>query len=143
MVTRAAVVWTFIVPIAIANGALRQFVLVPFVGEPIARAVSSLILAGAVLLVTWLFLAWIGPLTPSDAWTIGVIWLCLTLAFEFLVGHYGFGTTWEALRAEYNLLAGRLWILVLVATVTAPPLMFRVHSPAPGGNVSAAGEARP
>ena len=139
MAARAAVVWLFIVPVAIANGMLREAALVPLLGEPIARAVSSLMLAGAVLLVTWLFLGWIGPTTQSDAWTIGVIWICLTLAFEFLVGHYVFGTTWEALRAEYNVLAGRLWILVLVATLAAPPLMFMaVHSPAAGGDVSAA-----
>jgi hypothetical protein len=139
MFGRAVLAWTFIVPLAIANGMARELLLVPLLGDLAARAVSCFTLAGAVLFVTWMSLAWIGPATILDAWTIGLIWLALTLAFEFLAGHYVFGTSWDALRAEYNILAGRLWILVLVVTLTAPPLTFQaVHSPAAGGDVSAA-----
>jgi hypothetical protein len=139
MFGRAVLVWALIVPIAIANGMFRELLLVPLLGDLAARGVSCFTLSAAVLFVAWMSLAWIGPPTMSAAWTVGAVWLALTLAFEFLAGRYLFGTSWEALRAEYNIIAGRLWIIVLVTTVAAPPLMFRAaHSPAPGGNVSAA-----
>jgi len=48
------------------------------------------------------------------------MWLAMTLAFEFGAGHYLFHTPWAALIADYNILRGRLWILVLAATLTAP-----------------------
>ena len=73
----------------------------------------------------------------GDAWTIGVMWLAMTLAFEFLAGHYFFRTPWATLLADYNLLAGRLWILVLVATVTALPIAYVVgHNPARATEIS-------
>jgi hypothetical protein len=139
MFGRAVLVWVLIVPMAIANGMLRDLLLVPLLGDFAARAVSCITLSAAVLLVAWISLAWIGPPTMSAAWAVGVIWLALTLAFEFLAGHYLFGTSWQALRAEYNIVAGRLWIVVLITTLAATPLMFRaVHSPAADGKVSPA-----
>jgi hypothetical protein len=55
---------------------------------------------------------------------IGVMWLAMTLTFEFVAGHFLFRTEWSTLLADYNLLAGRLWILVLVATTIAPAFIF-------------------
>jgi hypothetical protein len=98
-------------------------VLTPRLGDLGARAISCLMLAMVILLVTWISLAWIRPATMPDAWRIGAMWLGMTVVFEFGAGHYVFGTPWRAILADYNVLAGRLWILVLVATVTAPALI--------------------
>ena len=38
------------------------------------------------------------------------LWLGMTLAFEFLFGHYIAGKSWSLLLADYNLAAGRLWV---------------------------------
>ncbi|MGQ9625254.1 MAG: hypothetical protein ACUVT9_07815 [Candidatus Bathycorpusculaceae bacterium] len=40
--------------------------------------------------------------------------------FEFIAGHYVFGNSWEKLLADYNLLEGRLWSLVLLTILIAP-----------------------
>ena len=61
----------------------------------------------------------------DDAWTIGATWLVMTLAFEFVAGHYLFHTPWTTLLADYNVFPGRLWILVLAATIAAPALAYR------------------
>jgi len=122
---RAAVIWMGIVPVAIVNGMLRDVVLAPYLGDPTARAISCVTLAAAILVVARMSIAWIGPPTAGAAWMVGIVWLSLTLAFEFLVGHYVFGTPWAALRADYNIFAGRLWVLVLAATLTGPRIMFR------------------
>jgi hypothetical protein len=48
------------------------------------------------------------------------LWLGLTLAFEFLAGHYLFRQSWDRLLADYNVARGRIWPLVLVVTAAAP-----------------------
>jgi hypothetical protein len=125
MLVRAGAVWFAIMLIAILNGAARDVLLVPRLGDLVARALSCLTLAALIVFVTWVSLQWIHPASMTDAWTIGVMWLAMTLTFEFVVGHYLFGTEWSTLLADYNLLAGRLWILVLVATTIAPAFVFR------------------
>ena len=40
--------------------------------------------------------------------------------FEFGIGHFVFKKPWPELLADYNIAKGRIWILVLVATATAP-----------------------
>lgn len=63
-------------------------------------------------------------LTATDAHRIGVVWLALTLAFEFSFGRFVDHKTWSELFHDYNLLRGRTWPLVL-AFLTAPPLLAR------------------
>ena len=125
MLVRAGAVWFAIMLIAILNGAARDMLLVPRLGDLVARALSCLTLATLIVLVTWVSLRWIHPPSLGDAWTIGVMWLAMTLTFEFVAGHYLFRTEWSTLLADYNLFAGRLWIIVLVATTIAPAFVFR------------------
>ena len=126
MFVRAGTVWFAIMLIAILNGAARDVVLAPRLGDPVARALSCFTLAAMIVLVTWVALRWIHPASAADAWTVGVMWLALTLTFELVAGHYLFHMEWSRLLADYNLLRGRLWILVLLATTTAPALLFHV-----------------
>jgi hypothetical protein len=72
---------------------------------------------------------WIGPGTTRRAWAVGILWLSLTVAFEFLAGHYAFGHPWPSLLADYNALRGRVWLLVLVATFVAPAWARRARAP--------------
>ena len=132
MLGRAAAVWFGIMLLAILNGAARDTFFVPRMGDLAARALSCVTLSTLIVGVTLVSLRWIAPASGSDAWRIGATWLGMTLAFEFLAGHYVFRTPWPALLADYNLLAGRLWILVLVVTFLAPVLMFDARpNPAP------------
>ena len=125
MFVRAGSIWLAIMVAAILNGAVRDFLLVPRLGDPLARAVSCVTLACAIFAITWASISWITPASPTDAWRIGLMWLAMTLVFEFGAGHYLFRTPWQALFADYNLFAGRLWILVLAATLTAPAIAYR------------------
>jgi hypothetical protein len=126
MLVRAIAIWFVIMPAAVLNGALRDVVLAPRLGDPLSRAISCFTLAGAIVAITWVALPWIRPVSIGGAWTIGVLWLVMTLGFEFGAGHYVFRTPWAALLADYNVFAGRLWVLVLITTLTAPPLAYRV-----------------
>lgn len=66
----------------------------------------------------------LGPrMTPGDAWVIGLLWLSMTVAFEFGAGHYLFRAPWQRLVADYRFWEGRLWTFVLLAELAGPALM--------------------
>ena len=127
MIWRAIAVWFGILVLANINGAARQLWLIPRIGEPAGRVVSTLALCGIVVLLTWLTVRWIGPDTAGGALRIGVVWLALTLAFEFLVGHYVFRQPWVALLEDYDVTRGRIWPLALLVVLLAPLLTARAR----------------
>lgn len=129
MLLRAVLVWLFLLAIAIVNGALRNFLLLPRMRAGTARAVSTVVLSLLVFAAGSAAVPWIAPRSIQDAWAIGTLWVSLTLAFEFLGGHFIFGEPWAALLGEYNLLAGRIWIMVLVVTFMTPVLGFLRQHP--------------
>ena len=102
MFLRASGAWLLIVPLAIINGGLREAVLVPWLGAAAGHVASSLVLSALVLMVAWTLIRWIGPRSTARAVAVGALWLALTVAFEFLAGHYLFGQPWERLLADYS-----------------------------------------
>lgn len=54
----------------------------------------------------------------------------MTIAFEFLAGHYVFGHPRQTLIADYDVFQGRIWILVLLANLLAPLWAFWQKRPA-------------
>jgi hypothetical protein len=124
MLLRTIAMWCVLLLGAIANGAFREAVLTPRLGRGLAHALSTVFLSLLILGIGVLVTPWIGPTSLQDAWTIGVTWVTLTLAFEFLAGHFIFGRTWTELMADYNLLAGRIWLMVLVVTLMTPVIAF-------------------
>ncbi len=129
MLTRAFVAWLGLMVLAILNGLLRQTVLIPRMGEPAGHIVSTLLLSAVILVAAWAWLPWLGARHAPQAWRIGGLWLVLTVAFEFLAGHFLFGNSWERLLADYNVAHGRVWLLVLVATLLGPVLAHARRSP--------------
>lgn len=125
MLLRGTLIWLGILVLASGNGAVRDLVLAPRLGDPLARAISTLLLCGLVLLVTWRSIRWVGPRSRGDALIVGLLWVILTLAFEFLAGHYLFGKSWAMLLEDYDLSRGRIWILALLTTFAAPVLLAR------------------
>ena len=126
MLLRAAGVWLIILVLASLNGAVRDLVVAPRIGDTPARAISTLVLCGLVLLVTWLSIRWIGPGSARHGWGLGFFWLALTLVFEFGAGRLS-GKPWPVILADYNLLRGRIWLLVPIVTCLAPPWLGRAR----------------
>jgi hypothetical protein len=125
---RALLVWVLLVGLAILNGAARETVLSPRLGPIVGHLASSVLLAGLIALTAWLTILWIAPGTARRAWAVGALWLSLTVAFEFLAGHYVFGHPWPRLLADYDILQGRVWLLVLVATLVTPAWAWRART---------------
>ena len=114
------VIWVVMLVIAFVNGAIREALLIPIVGHNVGRAISTLTLSVLVVLLTYLTIRWIGPQSRRDARMIGGMWAALTLAFEFLAGHFLFRTPWSQLIEDYNVVQGRIWVLVLGTIAVAP-----------------------
>lgn len=123
--------WIPLVVIAVLNGTLRQYGYGKFVGELTAHQISTvtgIILIG--LYVWWLTGKW-QIVSAGQAVAIGSIWLGMTVAFEFLFGHFVIGHSWAKLFHDYNLLEGRMWVLVLAWTFVAPLVFYRLRSERP------------
>jgi hypothetical protein len=110
--------------LAIVNGSVREFLVTPRFGPRQGHAISTLLLFSAIVAVAFITIRWIGPATAAQAWRVGIVWLAFTLAFEFLAGHYLFGTPWGTILADYNVLEGRIWPLIPVVTLVAPVWAF-------------------
>jgi hypothetical protein len=118
--------WLLMLIVAIANGAARDLVYGQSISELAAHQLSSLtgiLLLGAVIFAFVRF----GPIVSErQAVTAGLLWLALTVAFEFLFFHFIGGHSWAELLANYNVLKGRLWPFVLLWVGLAPWLFFRL-----------------
>lgn len=126
MLLRYTLAWFALMIIAITNGAFRESVIRKFASELTAHQISCL--TGIILigLAVW-GLERLWPLQlAAQAWNIGLIWLIMTLIFEFGFGHYVMHHPWDELLHDYNLFAGRLWILVLIWVTISPYVFYRL-----------------
>ncbi len=126
MILKYTLAWVPMIFIAVANGVIRQFVYGPQMSELSAHQISC---ATAILLffLYTRLLARLMPLKNSrQAFLIGGIWLILTVAFEFCFGLFIAGHSIDRLMHDYNVAAGRLWVLVLISLTLMPYIAFRM-----------------
>ena len=127
---RYALAWVGMLVLAIANGALRQATFGMVLPELRAHQLSTLI--GSVLMgaFMWVVLRWWPPSSRREAIAIGLLWVSLTVAFEFFMGLVLLGRPVAQVLADYNVFAGRVWVLFLLWLAVAPWLFFRLRSAA-------------
>jgi hypothetical protein len=81
----------------------------------------------AIFTVTYIFLKYSGVSGTSRQFIyVGLMWLFLTICFEFLFGHFVIGHSWHRLLYDYNIFEGRIWLLVLIVTATSPWLANKI-----------------
>lgn len=117
---KAFVLWILMAFLAVGNGVVRNFLITPYLGDPAAHWLGTLTALILLFGAMYLILPWVGPRTRGHLWGIGLFWLILTMAFEFLAGHYLFGNPWDKLLADYNLIRGRVWVTVLLLQLFGP-----------------------
>jgi hypothetical protein len=119
--------WFGLVILAILNGIVRVKVYAPFMEDLTAHQVSTLTGICLFGIYIWLFTGIFRIQSSQQAWIIGVLWLTMTVVFEFLFGHYVVGHSWSRLLHDYNFLEGRVWLLVLIWITIAPNLFYRTR----------------
>jgi uncharacterized membrane protein YwaF len=110
--------------IATPNGTLPEGSYGKHLSELQAHQVST---ATGVLLFgiyIWMLVHIWRSVSSRQAITIGLVWLGLTVAFEFLCGHYVAKRSWNQLLRDYNLCAGCVWLVILVWVTVAPYVFY-------------------
>lgn len=128
MIGKYVIGWLPLVVIGILNGILRQVGYSKYVGELTAHQISTL--TGIVLmgLYIWCLTGIWKIRSPAQAMAIGLIWLGMTIVFEFVFGHYVMEHPWKKLFRDYNLLDGRIWVFVLIWITVAPLVFYKIRS---------------
>lgn len=121
LLRQSLLAWLILAVVMFANGTFRVLVLQPRLGEGLARQVATLTGIAIVVTLTLLFVRRLPRPTSGDLLRVGLLWLALTLLFEFGMGWVS-GASWETMVADYDLSRGRLWPLVLLAVLVAPGL---------------------
>jgi hypothetical protein len=114
--------------IAVANGALRQSIFVKGMSELRSHQLSTV--TGSVFMGMFIwFVVHIWPPSSSlQALAVGLIWLGLTVIFETFMGLVLQHRPMEQVLEQYNLLAGRVWVLLLAWITIAPLLFLRIQN---------------
>jgi hypothetical protein len=123
---RYVLLWFALLVVAVGNGALREATFARTMPELRAHQLSTVIgslLVGALICA---FIHFWPPSSSFNALMIGFVWLCLTVAFEFFMGFVLRKRPIGEILADYDLFAGRIWVLFLVWLTVAPWLFYRL-----------------
>ena len=128
LLLKSLVPWLAILCLAVANGALREAVLIPALGKSVGLVLSGVLLSLLIALVSHVFIRRQRSVRGSQGLLIGVVWLCLTLAFEFSFGRLVRHKSWSELLDAYTFQDGNIWPVVLLVTLLAPYFSVLLHS---------------
>ena len=126
IVAKSLLVWLSILLLAIANGALREAVLIPKLGQVPGLLLSGVLLSILIVCVAYVALPWLGATKTSQFAAIGGGWLVLTLIFEFSFGILQ-GKSLPVLLEAYSFRGGNLWPFVLLVTACAPLITAKLR----------------
>jgi hypothetical protein len=107
----------------VGNGIVREATYAKSLSEYTAHQVSVITaIAAFASYFLWLDRRW--PLAGArEARRVGRVWLVLTVLFEFGFGRLVAKKPWRDLLADYNLLRGRTWPLVLLWLSRGPAVI--------------------
>ncbi|OHC82572.1 MAG: hypothetical protein A3J99_06990 [Sideroxydans sp. RIFOXYD2_FULL_59_7] len=123
---RPLLAWLVLLGVAMLNGTLRDFTYGKHMSELSAHQLSTLIGILLFALVIHRYVRRWPPSSGYEACYVGLFWLSMTVAFEFLFFHYAGGHSWQLLLENYNMSKGRLWPLLLLWVAVSPYLFFRL-----------------
>lgn len=131
------VAWLVILALAVANGALREIVLIPVLGKTTGLVMSGALLSLFVMLVSFALVRLSHGITILQGLCVGASWLCLTLVFEFSFGRYVQHKAWSELLEAYAFKDGNIWPVVLLVILLAPPAAVLLQARSQHANGSA------
>lgn len=120
--------WFLLLIVAIANGLLREATFGKTLPELRAHQLSTLIGSIVMGISIWAIIRIWPPASANQALLIGLAWLILTVSFEFFMGLVLRKRPLSEVLADYNLRAGRVWVLLLLWITLAPWLFYRISA---------------
>lgn len=128
MIIRHLIAWCGIAILAVLNGGARDLLYAPFTGALLAHQISTLLLVAIIGAAAWSLQARWPLSTAREAAAVGVSWMLQTVAFECAIGRVFARKEWGAVFADYDLAAGRIWVLIPLWLLVVPELVRRARS---------------
>ncbi|MBX7259130.1 MAG: hypothetical protein K1Y02_22400 [Candidatus Hydrogenedentes bacterium] len=117
--------WFLMLIVAILSGGLRTKLLLPRFGDLRAHQIGTVFVCMIfTALIAWFVRA--TGLTPQQAVIVGPVWAAMTVAFETVMVRFWMKRPWADVFADYNLLKGRVWPLVLLTLMALPYIVSRL-----------------
>ena len=124
---RALAAWFLIIVAESVHGTIRQLWIAPVMGDLPSRQVGVAVGTAIVLLIAWATIRWIGAETRGAQFRVGLVWVVLTVLFEFGLGT-ALGYPPDRMLSDYNLARGGFMGLGLVLMLCAPALAARLRA---------------
>jgi hypothetical protein len=109
------------------HGTLRTLFLAPQVGDFRARQISFF--TGMLLIfgIAYLCVRWIRAERTSSLFGVGLLWLILTVFFEFGLGLFILNYSWERMLEDYDIARGGLMGFGLLFMLFVPFLAAKLR----------------
>jgi hypothetical protein len=129
VVLRALAAWLVLIVAESVHGTLRELWLKPYVGDLHARQICVFTGMLIIIAVAYASIRWIRAETPLALWLVGMLWVALTLSFEFGLGLLALGYSWERMIKDYDITRGGLLALGMVVLLLSPLIATRLRGP--------------
>lgn len=123
---RAFSIWFVIIVAESIHGAIRQAFVAPAIGDLRAHQLGVLIGSAIIFLVAWFSIRWLGAKSSAQQLEVGVLWVILTVVFEFSLGAL-LGYSHQRMLSDYNIAEGGLMGFGLLFMLFAPVLAARAR----------------
>lgn len=123
---RVIAVWLLLMVAESISGTLRELFLVPVLGGVLSRQAGVLVGSALIFAITCGCIRWMRAQTEFDQLSAGLVWVILTIAFEFTLGAI-LGLTRERMMADYDLSRGGFMGFGLVFMFFVPMLAAKVR----------------
>ena len=127
MSTKHFLLWLPMIAIAFANATIRQLVFIKYFNELNAHQLSTVTLIILCFIYTGFVFPFLNIQNGKQAILIGLIWVALTVLFEFSLGRI-VNRSWENLLQDYNIIEGRIWLLFLICLSFMPCLFYALRT---------------
>ena len=126
MSTKHFLLWLPMIAIAFANAAIRQLFFIKYFSELRAHQLSTITL----IILCFIYVGFVFPFLSiqngKQAILIGLIWVVLTVLFEFSLGRI-VNRSWKNLLQDYSIIEGRIWLLFLICLFFMPFVLYTLR----------------
>ena len=128
-VNQAVFAWCLLIMAAFLEGIFRRLLLEPWMPRMLAECIGIFVVLATASTIVWGFTrkSWL-PAAPRQLLLVGLMWVALTVAFEFIFFHYAMGMPWPTLFENYNVATGHLFPIGLCLLLFVPLAVGRCCS---------------
>ncbi len=119
--------WLPMIAVAFANAAIRELVFINHFSESRAHQFSTATLILLCAVYIWFVFPFLNIGNARHSLIIGFVWVLLTITFEFSLGRMT-GKPWADLLCDYNLFAGRIWVIFLFCLFVLPYVFYFIKA---------------